>query len=155
MIALMVFGLSYTANSQTLVNKNTRKGYDLRPGDYDSLANFIGNYHKALPYIIAVGTQDEKFIREIKTIVKTLDEEGSEHLTLILYALSSESLTNRVTHSVIFIKNGHLKVGIEKIKGRWGYTGVTNERELSTIILQESSYPIDIIKTQVRSLYDE
>lgn len=134
-------------------NTDTRKGYDLHPGTFDSLSGFIARYYKELPKIVAVCTKDQHFIQEVKAIIKDLDEEGIEQLTLLLYAPSIEATELGLTHSVIFLKDGELKVGIEKIKGKWGYTGVADQQELSSVIIQDSGYPLYVIRTQISSLF--
>lgn len=74
-------------------------------------------------------------------------------MTLLLYAPSTEVIERGVTHSVVFLKDGELKVGIEKIRGKWGYIGVADQQKLSSVIIQDNRYPLHVIRTQIRSLY--
>lgn len=163
LLLIMTVWITYTS-AQTSGSKlqekakiDTRRGYDLRGFGFDSSLGFVARYCHQLPVIIAVGTKDEQFINEVKAIIRNMDQEGYEDLTLVLYDQKNSSMANGETHSILFFVKEDMKVTIKKINGKWGFVGISTGRNLSGIVLAsgEQEYPLSVIQTQIRTMHKQ
>lgn len=144
------------ANICNAQNVDTRKGWDLRGHGFDSAMRFIINYYPELPIIIGVTTQEQKLLEGIKRIIRELDTEGYENITLLIHDQNPKSQTVGVNiNSITFYKVGNPVACIRKEEINWGIAFIKHHRVTETIMLKQTKneYPYTLIKATVKGLF--
>lgn len=138
-------------------NPDTRKGYNLKGYGYDSAVRFIVRYYPQMQSIIGVVSDDAELIDGIKKIIKDLDKEGYENITLLLHD-ENDYGENRTKHkdAITFYRIGDPIASIRKGDDFW-YIFFIKLGKTEGIKLEkgEEKYPYLLIKMMTKRIFKD